>query len=107
MHTEYGKHTKWLAGVVWVAGTLLPATAYAQSASDISALRKEVSSLRASQQEMEKNIKIIKDILMGKQPPLEGVYVTTAGAQSMGDAKAKVILVEFSDYQCAFCALRQ
>src|SRR5712692_6598983 len=90
---------KWLAWTLCVAAAVTAPAAYAQSGNDLSTLRKEVEAMKASQAEMQKNIKIIKDILMGKQPPLEDVYVTTAGAQSMGDAKAKVILVEFSDYQ--------
>jgi protein-disulfide isomerase len=94
---------KSLAWTLCVAAAVTAPAAYAQSGNDISTLRKEVEAMKASQTEMQKNIKIIKDILMGKQPPLEDVYVTTAGAQTMGDAKAKVILVEFSDYQCPFC----
>ena len=100
---QNGNTTRWLPWVLSVAVLVTAPAAYAQSANDISSLRKEVEAMKASQTEMQKNIKIIKDILMGKQPPLEDVYVTTAGAQSMGDAKAKVILVEFSDYQCPFC----
>jgi protein-disulfide isomerase len=75
----------------------------AQSASDLGALRKEVEALKAGQQEMRKNIQTIKDILMGKPPPLEGIVVSTVGAQTQGDAQAKVVVVEFSDYQCPFC----
>jgi len=95
--------TKWLAWTLCVASAVAAPAAVGQSANDISSLRKEVEGVKASQAEMQKNIKIIKDILMGKQPPLEDVYVSTAGAQSVGDAKAKVIVVEFSDYQCPFC----
>ena len=95
--------TKSLAWTLFVATAVTGPVAYAQSGNDLSALRKEVEAIKASQAEMQKNIKIIKDIAMGKQPPLEDVYVSTVGAQSTGDAKAKVVLVEFSDYQCPFC----
>lgn len=95
--------TKTLAWTLCVAVAVTAPAAFAQSANDLTTLRKEVEAMKASQTEMQKNIKIIKDILMGKQPPLEDVYVSTVGAQSVGDAKAKVMLVEFSDYQCPFC----
>jgi protein-disulfide isomerase len=95
--------TRSLAWALCVAAAMTAPAAFAQSGNDLSSLRKEVEAMKASQTEMQKNIKIIKDILMGKQPPLEDVYVSTVGAQSEGDAKAKVMLVEFSDYQCPFC----
>lgn len=95
--------TKWLAAALCVAAAVTAPAAFAQSGNDLSSLRKEVEAMKASQAEMQKNIRIIKDILMGKQPPLENVVVTTSGAPIQGDAKAKVLVVEFSDYQCPFC----
>jgi protein-disulfide isomerase len=62
-----------------------------------------MEALKAGQRDLQKNIQIIKDLLMGKQPPLEDVVISTAGAQFQGDAKAKVVLLEFSDFQCPFC----
>src|SRR6185295_17077619 len=103
MQQNHKSMTTWLSWTLCVATAVTAPAAFAQSANDISTLRKEVESMKASQTEMQKNIKIIKDILMGKQPPLEDVFVSMKGAQSVGDAKAKVMLVEFSDYQCPFC----
>jgi len=94
---------KWLAMALCAAGALSAPAAWAQSASDVKELQKEVEALKTGQKEMQKTLQIVKDILMGKQPPLEDVYVSTLGAQSVGDAKAKVLLLEFSDYQCPFC----
>ncbi len=44
------------------------------------------------------------DILTGKRPPLEDVFVNVAGSPSLGASDAKVTVVEFTDFQCAFCA---
>jgi protein-disulfide isomerase len=77
--------------------------AQAASANDIKELKKQIELLQASQKEMMKAISIIKDVATGKQPPLEDVFVSMKDARSEGDAKAKVIIVEFSDYQCPFC----
>ena len=78
---------------------------------DTASLRKELESLKASQdalaagqRDIQKTLQIVKDILMGKQPPLENVQVSTAGSVSLGDMNAKVTVVEFTDYQCPFCA---
>jgi protein-disulfide isomerase len=76
---------------------------YGQSANDLKELRKAIEALKAGQRETQKTVQIIKDILMGKQPPLEDVYISTVGAQSQGNPTAKVTLIEFSDYQCPFC----
>ena len=34
----------------------------------------------SSQKDIQKNVQIIKDILMGKQAPLEDVFISIAGA---------------------------
>jgi protein-disulfide isomerase len=70
---------------------------------DVQELRKEIEALKAGQTEIQKNLQIVKDILMGKQPPLEDVFVNTAGAPMLGEKTAKVTIVEFSDFQCPFC----
>ncbi len=40
----------------------------------------------------------------GRSGPPKNVTISTAGAHAIGKVGAKVTLVEFSDYQCPFCA---
>ncbi|MCU1336556.1 MAG: protein-disulfide isomerase DsbG-like protein [Bryobacterales bacterium] len=104
MISNYSGFVKPVAMAVLLAGTLAISPAFGQSADEeLRALRKDMEALRASQVEMQKTLQVVKDILMGKQPPMEDVYISTAGAHSLGDTKAKVLLVEFSDYQCPYC----
>lgn len=75
----------------------------AQTTTEVESLRKDVEALKEGQKELQKTLQIIKDILMGKQPPLEDVYIGTENSMTMGDPAAKIVMIEFSDYQCPFC----
>jgi protein-disulfide isomerase len=94
-----------LGVVLAIAGLSLMGTqsGLAQSSDELKALRKEVESVKQGQEAIQKNIQIIKDILTGKQPPLENVTISTDGAPFQGEKNAKVVMVEFSDFQCPFC----
>jgi len=92
------------AGVLLVAclGALAPA-AGAQTSQDIQDLKNQIQDLKDGQKEMQETLAAIKQLLTAKQPPAEDVFISTNGSRSMGEQAAKVVVVEFSDYQCPFC----
>ena len=80
--------------------------AVAQSADEIQALRRAVEQLRESQQRIEKELAEIKGLLRGRQaaaPPEDDPKSVALSIDATdpvkGDQAAKLVLVEFTDYQ--------
>lgn len=67
-------------------------------------LQRDIEILKQGQANIEKSLGGIKDLLMGKRPPLENVIINIAWNPTLGDDSAKVAIVEFTDFQCPFCA---
>jgi protein-disulfide isomerase len=84
--------------VCLVAG--LPA-ARAQSQSDAE-LRKEIESLKGEVRALRTDLDQVKATLHDLTTPRNPLS-DISGAPSMGDAKARVVIIEFSDYQCPYC----
>jgi protein-disulfide isomerase len=85
--------------------------AHAQSQS-LEALAKEVEVLKQGQAGILKEIQEIKALIVGarqaaqqrEQGVPQGTLVSLADAPFKGGKEARVTIVEFSDYQCPFCA---
>lgn len=97
--------------VAWMLIFALPLAlpACAQSQAEIESLKKEVAALKAGQDSLRKELAEIKAMLRPAEsepivdaPP--DMTVPLAGAQIRGAAGANVVLLEFSDYECPFCA---
>jgi protein-disulfide isomerase len=80
-------------------------------ADEVAALRKEVQALKEQQAQMQRELQAIKTFLqaaMQKQqepevPGLIGSSIAIDGEPSLGEAGAKITIVEISDYHCPFC----
>lgn len=102
-----------LTAVFVVSALFLPAhPGSAQSSDELKALRQELQAIREGQHTLHKDVQEIKALLqtprMGGAPPAPvqpvNVVLTLDGESMKGDKNAKVVLVEFTDYQCPFCA---
>jgi protein-disulfide isomerase len=98
----------------------LSSPARAQSSSDLQAIKQELAGLREAQQSMAKEVEALRTLLqqaMGPRPAAAGATagtgaampsgavqpLTVAGRPSKGNPRAKLTLVEYSDYECPFC----
>lgn len=75
---------------------------------ELQLLRKDVDTIKANQADIEKSVKELKDLVRSGQPapPLtpESIVLGIDDDPVMGDRKARLVLIEFSDFQCPFCA---
>lgn len=74
---------------------------YAQSGRGTDALKEDIHALQAGQQATQKDHAEIKSVLRHKPVPakFEETVIHVGNDPSKGDRKAKVALIEFSDYQ--------
>jgi len=97
---------KYLAYSILIASFLLFAQpGFAQLSQDIKALDKDVKELKEQQKTIQKDIEEIKTLLKARQqapaPPAEfkEALINVDDNPFKGDSKAKLALIEFSDYQ--------
>lgn len=73
-------------------------------------LKKEINELRQEQKALHEDLKVIKELLLKTRMPappevnVKDVEFELGDNPAKGSDKAPLVLVEFSDYQCSFCA---
>jgi len=105
--------TRRVLALMLSAALLLPAAVAAQS-DDLKALRQEIDSLKAGIGAVQRDVQEIKTLLQGAlggrqagpPPPVvpESIELSVANSYAKGGAGSRLVLVEFSDFQCPFCA---
>jgi protein-disulfide isomerase len=107
------RHVVVVAGMAVLA--LVPAAAVAQSSEELQSLRREIEALKAGQSAIQRELQEIKRLLQQRPPAaaapappavanLDAIDLTIDGAHVKGSPQARLTIVEFSDYQCPFCA---
>jgi hypothetical protein len=90
-----------------MAGALIalsPPLALAQTADDLSGLRKDIDALKEGQAALLRELQQIKNLLSAPPPapragPAPEVVLTVGDGPSKGRKDARLTLVEFTDYQ--------
>jgi hypothetical protein len=92
-----------LAAVLWVG---VAAPVGAQSTDELlRSLRKEIEALKEGQASMRREIQEIKDALRAREareappPAPQNIALSLDGAPVKGDGKARLVLIDFTDYQ--------
>jgi len=77
---------------------------FAQTSEEMKALKEDVKGLKEGQTAIQKDLQEIKKLLQAKQAPpappeFKEAVLSIDGGHVKGDKNAKLVLIEFSDYQ--------
>ncbi len=78
---------------------------FGQTAEDLKSLREEIKALKESQMAIQKDLQEIKNLLRAQQaqpqapPAFKEAIVSIDAGHVKGDGNAKLVMIEFSEYQ--------
>lgn len=111
----YQKLLTFFAGIILLAlfptSSTFAQTKPTKSDDEIKALRQEIEAVKAGQSAIQKQLQEITNLLKTRPvagqpsgPDLSTLTMDISGEPVRGDKNAKIVVIEFSDYQCPFCA---
>ena len=78
---------------------------FSQATDELKALKEEIKALRETQTTIQKDLQEIKNLLRTRQaqpqapPPFKEAVVSIDAGQVKGDKDAKLVMIDFSEYQ--------
>jgi|WetSurSiteA1Bulk_404760.scaffolds.fasta_scaffold117706_2 hypothetical protein len=93
-----------VTGIV-IATLLFAQVGFSQNADDLRIMREEIKALKASHIAMQKDLEEIKKVLLTRQAqplapaPFKEAILAIESGYVKGDKRAKLVLMEFSEYQ--------
>lgn len=92
-----------LAAIAVVAVAIALTVGLPGQSTDVETLKKELETLKTRTVALERELADLRTRLGLPKPPSLDTPISLNGAKIRGNATARVMLLEFSDYQCPFC----